>query len=591
VTAERERYLPRALRQLLLPAISAALLLLVVALPDLAPSVIGPDVLTAYHARIVELLDPHRPDPTNAGGGFLPDARVFVLEGPQAGQQVDAYLQGPGGQQDTTGYQVGEDVVVTFTETGEGSPQFVAVQDRWRLPQLGALALVFGLAVVVAAGWRGLRALLALALTIAIVIKILVPLIVQGVPPIPVAVVLATGITVLTVGLTEGFSRASVAAILGTAGALALTSLLGAATIAATGFSNAIGSDLIFLQTAPGVGLDLRGLLLAAFMFGAVGVLDDVTVTQAAAVEELVKHGGLHGRRLYASAFNVGRSHIAATVNTLFLAYLGASLPLIVLFVVSSQPATLIVNGELVAIEIVRTLVGSLGIVAAVPFTTLIAVWLTAEHRAARDGEATTPGRRIEQRLRRPAVALLAGLTAIGLLTAGVAVALAPVIGTPPRAAVIPDRFGGTPPPSVLPSAEPSTAPESPDIPDGGPPIIQVGASMPVIDGAAALGSITVLAHRTEAATGGGTRLLVEVLYHAAQGFDVRPDAWFAVPLEGTESMGEPASIEPALTPATLKGGESTVGWLTFAVASNSGDLFLDYRDSGGSTVFSVALF
>jgi uncharacterized membrane protein len=581
--------LPRPLRQLVLPAISGALLLLVLALPNLGPPVTGPEVLTAYHGRIVALLDPHRPDPSGVGGGFLPDARVLLLEGPQTGQEVDAYPQGPGGQQDNTGYRVGEDVVVSFNETGDGSPTFVAVQDRWRLPQLGLLALVFGLAVIVAGGWRGLRALVALALTVAVVLRVLVPLLIQGVPPIPVAVVLATLITILTVGLTEGFTRASVAAILGTSAALALTALLAAATIAVTGFSNAIGSDLIYLQTAPGVGLDLRGLLLAAFMFGAIGVLDDVTVTQATAVEELVKHGGLRGRRLFGSAFNVGRSHIAATVNTLFLAYLGASLPLIVLFVVSRQPTTLIINGELVAIEIVRALVGSLGIVAAVPLTTLIAVWLTADKGAI--GQTTTAARRIEERLRRPAVALATGLAAIGLVTAGAALAMAPLIVSPPRTALAPDEFGGSPPPSAAVSPEPSTEPSAPEVPNGDPPIIQIGASIPVVEGPEALGSVTVLQHRTEDVAAGRRRLFVEVRYRAARAFDVRPDAWAAVPIDGEATRPQPSTVEPGLVPTVLETGQTVTGWLEFELPAGSTDLFLDYEDPAGSTVFIVALF
>ncbi|HKG57525.1 MAG TPA: YibE/F family protein, partial [Candidatus Limnocylindrales bacterium] len=450
-------------------------------------------------------------------------------------------------------------------------------------------ALAFGLAVVIAGGWRGLRALLALTLTVAVVIRILVPLLVQGVPPIPVAVVLATGITVLTIGLTEGFSRVSVAAILGTAGALALTALLAAATIAVTGFSNAIGSDLIYLQTAPGVGLDLRGLLLAAFMFGAIGVLDDVTVTQATAVEELVKHGRLGGRGLFASAFNVGRSHIAATVNTLFLAYLGASLPLIVLFVVSRQPTTLILNGELVAIEIVRTLVGSLGIVAAVPFTTLIAVWLTRDSGLAHEKRDTTAARRMEQRLRRPAVALVTGLAAIGLLTAGVAAAMTPLTVAPPRSAVVPDQFGGTPPPSAGPPLE-SPDPTVVDVPNGDPPIVQVGAAMPVVDGASALGSVTVLQHRTDEAAD-GTRLFVQIRYRAEQSFDVRVEAWEVVNLDGEAAVARPSSADPALAPATLEAGQTATGWLEFEVGADPADLFLDYQEPGGSTLFSVALF
>jgi uncharacterized membrane protein len=479
---------------------------------------------------------------------------------------------------------------VTYTDTTDGSA-YISVNDRWRLPQLALLGLVFSLAVVLAGGWRGLRALLALALTIAVVIRILVPLLIQGIPPIPVAVVLATLITILTIGLTEGFSRASVAAILGTAGALAFTALLAAAAIAVTGFSNAVGTELIYLQTAPGVGLDLRGLLLAAFIFGAIGVLDDVTVTQATAVEELVQHAGLRGRGLYTSAFNVGRSHIAATVNTLFLAYLGASLPLIVLFVVSRQPTSLIVNGEVVAIEIVRTLVGSIGIAAAVPFTTLIAVWLTAERGTPRGLETPSRLRRIGDGLRRPAVALVAGLTAIGLLTVTLAVAMAPLIVSAPRSAVVPDQLGPVPSVQTPGSDESSSAPVASDDEPGDPPIIQVGASIPVVEGPAALGSVTVVQYRTEAAPGGGTSLFVEVRYRAEQDFPVRPDAWIAASLQGDPVVGQSSTIDQGLSADTLEAGETVTGWLEFELGDDGTDLFLDYLDPEGGTLFIVALF
>jgi uncharacterized membrane protein len=570
-------------RTLVLPLISAALLVLVVLLPNLGPPEGPPGPITAFHGRITALLEPNRPDPEGVGGGFLPDARVLLLEGPRSGQEVEAYLQGPGGQADSTGYTVGEDVVVTFNATDDGSTVFIAVEDRWRLPQLGWLVAIFALAVIVVGGWRGLRALLALALTVAIVARILVPLLIQGVPPIPVAVVLGTVVTILTIGLTEGFSRASVAAILGTTGALALTAVLAAGTIAITGFSNAVGSDLVYLQTAPGVGLDLRGLLLAAFMFGAIGVLDDVTVTQAAAVEELAERGGLRGRALFSSAFNLGRSHIAATVNTLFLAYLGASLPLIVLFAVAELPAGLIINGELVAIEIVRTLVGSLGIVAAVPFATMIAVWF-ASGDPARD-RLDEP--KVARMLRRPGVALVGGLTAIGVLTLVVATAIAPLIAAPGRIAVTPEQFGGTPPPSA--GTPPSASPGGQAAPQGDPPIIQVGASIPIVEGPAALGWVTVLDHRIEADPEGGVRLLVEVRYVAELDFEVRPAAWVAVPLDGEAAQAAPAIVD-GLASGILGPGETTTGWLEFELATESTDLFLDYEDPGGTTVFIVAL-
>ena len=129
------------------------------------------------------------------------------------------------------------------------------------------------------------------------------------------------------------------------------------------------------------------------------------------------------------------------------------------------------------------------------------------------------------------------------------------------------------------------------DVPDGDPPIIQVGSSMPVVDGAAALGSVTVLQHRIEKADTGGERLLVEVRYRAAQAFDLRPEAWVAGSIDGDLGEGQPASVEPALGPSTLAVGETATGWVEFTVPANANDLFLDYRDSDGSTLFTVALF
>lgn len=353
--------------------------MLVLALPDLAPPSDAAVPITAAHGRIVAFLDPQPIDPNDPGAGQAADVEVELLDGPDKGQRIAAYLQGPSGQLDLPTYDIGDEVVVTATQQDQG-PDFAAISDRWRLPFLIGLTAAFALAVVAVGGGRGLRAVLALALTIALVLKVVIPLVLQGVPPLPLAVVVATGVTIFSIGMTEGFSAKSVSAIIGTGASLALTAILAALATALAQFTNAAGSDLVYLQTGAG-SFDLRGLLLAAFIFGALGVLDDVTVTQAAAVEELAERGGLGGARLFLSAMNIGRSHVAATVNTLFLAYVGASLPLLVLFALSEQPPALILNGEIVAVEIVRTMVGSLGIVAAVPLTTAIAVWLAAPRR------------------------------------------------------------------------------------------------------------------------------------------------------------------------------------------------------------------
>lgn len=582
-----------AARTLALPLVSVGLLLIVLLLPDLGPTPTGPEPVTAFHARIVALLEPQRTNPAAPGAGFLPDARVLVLEGPQAGTEVEAYLEGPGGQQSSTAYKVGDEVVMTSTAAPNGPP-FVAVSDRWRLPQLAILAAVFGLAVVVVGGWRGVRALLALALTIAVVIRILVPLLLRGVPPIPLAIAIATLIAILTIALTEGFSRASVAAILGTAGALALTAVLAAVATVAAGFTNAAGTDLAFLQTAGGSGLDLRGLLLAAFMLGAIGVLDDVTVTQAAAVEELTTHGGLRGRALYASAFNLGRSHIAATVNTLFLAYAGASLPLLVLFAVSRQPTLLIVNGEAVSVEIVRTLVGSLGIVAAVPFTTAIAAWLATPGASADGAHGTIAGREPARRgiLRRPAVALVLGLATIGLVVAVASAVMAPLIASGPGVPLTPDRF--EPSPSVIAGSFDPNASDSAPVEPSTVPVIQVGGVETAFEGQGDFATVAVLERRLPAPVSSSAPQLVDVRirYEATTPFTVRTAAWVAVGTDLDNITARPRSgPEPWLAEGPLAIGEVREGWLEFELPARGEDLFLDYRDVDGTPLFSVQLY
>jgi len=341
-----------------------------VLVPDLTPpsSELPPVVLV--HARIVELLDT---------GGLVgaPDARVVVVDGAEAGTMLDAYLQGPSGQQEVPRYDVGDEVIVNISQQGEDA-NYVAVADRFRVPALASLLGLFAVAVTLVGGWRGVRSLIALALTLAVIIRIVVPLLLAGWNPVLLAVGSATLVTLATLLLTEGARPTTIAAAAGTFICLALTATLVFVFNALARFTELQGSgDLVYLQTVGRPELDLGGLLLAAVIFGALGILDDVTITQAATVHELYEADPRVERGvLFRRAMNVGRSHISATVNTLVLAYVGASLPLIVLFNAGQQDPFLTVSGEIVAVEVVKALVGSIGIVAAVPATTAIAVML-----------------------------------------------------------------------------------------------------------------------------------------------------------------------------------------------------------------------
>ncbi|MFN8518293.1 MAG: YibE/F family protein [Chloroflexota bacterium] len=382
----------RALAPVLLALVAT---LVVLALPDAALPLQERPQITGYRGRIIEVIprtiteglpsDLPTFDPTatfapdDADLGPLPveepDYRVLLLEGPQADQVVGAYLGTSSTATKVEDFQVGDEVVVRFTGQPDGSV-YIDVSDRYRLPVIWVLVAVFVAGVLLIGRGQGARALVALGLTIALVLKVVVPQVLAGTSPVPLAIVVASIITVASIGLTEGFRRPALAAILGTIAALLVTGVASWLVTEAARFSISGAEDLLYLWSILGGTLDIRGLLLAAFILGALGVLDDVTVTQAVTVEELGVHSGLRGRALWSSSLRVGRSHIGATVNTLFLAYVGASLPLVALFAYTGQSAGMVLNSEVVAIEVVRTLAGSLGILAAVPITTAIATFL-----------------------------------------------------------------------------------------------------------------------------------------------------------------------------------------------------------------------
>ncbi|CAN5628820.1 hypothetical protein BH20CHL7_BH20CHL7_04540 [soil metagenome] len=356
-------------------ALSAGILLLAaifLLVPDVTPRSGELPPIQLVHGRIVELLASEDPS--------QPDVRIEVVkgikDGPATGDVVDGFLQGPSGLESRPDFAVGDEVIVNISTHPEAG--FVAVNDRYRVPILAVLLVLFVVAVTVVGGWRGVRSVIALALTLAVVVKLVIPLILAGQDPAWVAIGAAKSVTLATFLLPEGANRKALAAVLGTAVSLSLVAVLASVFDELARFTPLRGSESAgFLISLGGTELDLGGLMLAAVIFGALGVLDDVTVTQAATVQELFDADSRSGRwRLAGRAMNVGRSHIAATVNTLVLAYVGASLPLIVLFAAGGQDPLLIVSGEIVAVEVIRALVGSIGIVAAVPVTTAFAVVL-----------------------------------------------------------------------------------------------------------------------------------------------------------------------------------------------------------------------
>lgn len=255
-----------------------------------------------------------------------------------------------------------------------GTPELWAIVDLPRGAPLTGLAVLFVLAVVALGRWQGVRALVGLGISAVLIVGFLVPALLDGQSPTVLALVTATAVMLVTLPLSHGLSRIVLAAIVGTTLALGLTVGLAVLAVDLTGLTGLASEDVQMVRFSTSQAVDLRGLLLAGMIVGTLGVLDDVTVSQASTVAALHRADPtMRPGRLFTEALSVGRDHIAATVNTLFLAYAGAALPLLILFVVGQGGLGEVLTSELVAQEVVRTLVGSIGLIASVPLVTGLA--------------------------------------------------------------------------------------------------------------------------------------------------------------------------------------------------------------------------
>ena len=293
----------------------------------------------------------------------------------------------------------GDRIVVGY----EPSTQFYFYADVDRRATLWVLAGVFAAFVLLLGRFRGLRSLASMALTGVILAGFVAPSILDGHPPLLVAVVAASAIAFVGFYLTHGPAPETTIALAGTLGSLGLTLGISAIFFGAARFTGIATEEGAVLSFVSG-GIDLSSLLLAGAMLGALGALDDVTITQAATVAELRRADPtLAAPRLIAAGLRVGRAHIASTINTLLLAYAGAALPLLLLFAVSDQSWGMVANSELIAVEIARTLCGSIGLVAAVPLTTALAAVLGGDRPASVRTKTPTPRatRRVQVRGRR----------------------------------------------------------------------------------------------------------------------------------------------------------------------------------------------
>lgn len=293
-----------------------------------------------------------------------------------------------------TGTEVGDDIsVVRIAQKGQ-PPTFEFYEFKRGIP-LTLLAIVFSGLVIAVARWRGLLALVGIGVTVLALVKFMVPALLAGESPVAAAVVGSTAIMIVVLYLAHGISIRTTSALFGTLVGLVLTAVLG---VMATGWSNLTGvgseDDRLLVAVAPAV--NLSGVVAAAMVVAGLGVLNDVTVTQASAVWELRAAKPMaEAREIFTSAMRIGRDHIASSVYTLVFAYAGSAMTILLLIVAYQRGLAEMATTEQIGQEVVRTLVGAIGLVLAVPATTAIAVLLAPQASTQRAApEAPASGRR-----------------------------------------------------------------------------------------------------------------------------------------------------------------------------------------------------
>jgi uncharacterized membrane protein len=323
-------------------------------------------------AKVIQIMDQKRAIiPGTDIEGEVQTLEVEILEGQQKGEKVvfenDYILLKPGDKF----------FLYHSIDAFDGVHRYV-VKDFDRRFVLYIYIALFVAVVLLFSGKQGVRSLLGLGGSFFVILYILIPSLLKGYPPMLTSIAIASIILFLAIYLTHGFNRVSTVAFGGTVIAVALTGVLAYVGVTLAHFTGFASEESFYLNLNTRGALDFTGLLLGGIMIGVLGVLDDIAITQAAVVRELY-HGApqLSKKEVYKKALRVGREHVSALVNTLALAYTGASLPLLLLLSSSTTSAANIINQEIFATEIVRTIVGSIGLILTVPITTaLAAYWL-----------------------------------------------------------------------------------------------------------------------------------------------------------------------------------------------------------------------
>jgi uncharacterized membrane protein len=338
---------------------------------SLAQVEVHKDEVEVLRGEVVEIIKEEERDVLGTETkGIYQEVELKILSSDKKGQKIKA-------QNDFLKLKVGDVVYVNHIVTMDGVDLWTVLEVDRRMYLLG-LFLLFVVTSFVFAGSHGLKAVGALLISVFIILYGFLPSILSGVlQPFSLSIIFGVLILALTMFLTHGFNKTTSIALLGTAGGIICAGVLSFIAIPLLKLSGFSSDESVFLNFTQAGHLNMADLLLGSIIIGMLGILDDVAITQVSAVEEMYQlEPKIAFKDLFNKAYRIGKHHIGSLINTLSLAYVGASLPLLLLFSLSDTSPIILVNREVFATEITRTLLGSIGLILTVPITTFLAVYV-----------------------------------------------------------------------------------------------------------------------------------------------------------------------------------------------------------------------
>lgn len=328
------------------------------------------DAVTHSRAKVIEVVsETDRLVPGTDTTSKYQTILVEILEGAEAGKEIQV-------DNDYLNLKEGDVFYLMHTKSMLDGKEYYSVGEPYRLPFLLFFLALFVAVVLLFGGWQGARGLISLFASLFFIGFLLLPGIMEGYSPLLVAMGVSSLIVVLGSYVTHGCTRTTTTAVIGMLGTIGITGALAFIAVSYARLSGFESEEALYLHFGTNGSIDFVGLLLGGIMIGLLGVLYDAAIGQAVAVEELSDVGKhLAKREIFLKALRIGREHIGALVNTLAIAYVGASLPLFLLFYSSGADFWMTMNKEIFATEIIRILIGSIGVVLVVPITTAIAVY------------------------------------------------------------------------------------------------------------------------------------------------------------------------------------------------------------------------